>query len=235
MSRIVRFMLITTLAVLAVAPLNAQTPTPFDAWHSDLSRVVDLHVEWSRQDALRPASTAQSQLAPLEANRTPRFQSIVAHITPARIAAAQRRLLAEGVDAARIFAEEGVPSGLIVIAGVESNYDPLALSPKGARGLWQLMPETAKRFGLSVEQHTDDRIHPVHSTRAAALYLHELYLQFGDWTLALAAYNTGESRVAAAMKAADSRDFWQISGLGLLPSETRQYVPVVLGHSTRLN
>lgn len=234
MSRIVRFMLITTLAVLAVAPLNAQTPAPFAAWHSDLSRVVDLHLEQIRQEAGRPAEAAQPNFAAAE-TKAMTSENILARIAPARIAAAQRRLLALGVDAARIFAEEGVPRDLIVIAGVESNYDPLALSPKGARGLWQLMPETAKRFGLSVEERTDDRIHPVHSTRAAALYLHELYLQFGDWTLALAAYNTGESRVAAAMKAADSRDFWQISGLGLLPSETRQYVPVVLGHSTRLN
>ncbi len=227
MSRIVRFMLITTLAVLAVAPLNAQTPTPFEAWHSDLSRVVDWHLEQARQEAGHPAEAAQPNFAAAGTKAMP-SENILARIAPARIAAAQRRLLALGVDAALIFAEEGVPSGLILVAAVESSYDPLALSPKGARGLWQLMPETARRFGLRVDGQTDDRIHPVRSTHAAARYLRQLYLQFGDWTLTLAAYNAGEQAVERAIDQAGSNDFLVLSAKKLLPAETRSYIPAVL-------
>ncbi|HEV8383969.1 MAG TPA: lytic transglycosylase domain-containing protein, partial [Candidatus Acidoferrales bacterium] len=132
-------------------------------------------------------------------------------------------------DAARIFEEEGVPLELLVVAEVESGFNPLALSPKGARGPWQLMPATAQRFGLRVNGQTDERVHPERSTRAAARYLRELYAQFGDWELALAAYNAGEQRVASAIERGGTRDFWQLAQQQLLPEETRRYVPAVLG------
>jgi len=228
MSRIVRFMLITTLAVLAVAPLNAQTPALFDALRSDLNRVVDSHLEQLREDAARTAvAPPQPILAPPQ--RWPGVPELaLSGIAPEKVATAQRRLSALGVDAAQIFAAEGVPPAMIVMAGVESNYDPLALSPKGARGLWQLMPDTARRLGLRVNEQEDDRIHPTRSTRAAAQYLRELYSRFDDWPLAIAAYNAGEPRVTAAVQRASSRDFWQLSEWGLLPEETRRYVPAVI-------
>jgi membrane-bound lytic murein transglycosylase D len=145
------------------------------------------------------------------------------------VSAAQARLLGLRVDAARIFIEEGVPLELLVVAEVESGFNPLALSPKGARGPWQLMPATAERFGLRVNELVDERIHPERSTRVAARYLRELYEMFGDWRLALAAYNAGEQRVSRAVERGGTRDFWRLAELQLLPMETRRYVPAILG------
>jgi hypothetical protein len=128
----------------------------------------------------------------------------------------------------RILREEQLPVEALAVALVESGFNPLALSPKGARGIWQLMPATARRYGLTVEAANDHRTDPAHATRAAARYLRDLYTMFGDWELALAAYNAGEGRVARAISRAGVRDFDELSRRGLLPLETRNYVPAVL-------
>jgi hypothetical protein len=128
----------------------------------------------------------------------------------------------------RILEEERVPVGLLGVALVESGFNPYALSPKGARGIWQFMPATAERYGLAVGPGGDLRTHPEHSTRAAAKYLRDLYAMFGDWKLALAAYNAGEGRVQRIIKKTGIRDFDEMSRRGLLPLETRKYVPAVL-------
>lgn len=128
----------------------------------------------------------------------------------------------------RILVEEQVPIELLAVAFVESRFNPLAMSPKGARGIWQLMPATAERYGLTVEPLNDHRTHPEHSTRAAARYLRDLYRQFGDWKLALAAYNWGEGRVQRVINKTGLRDFDEMARRGLLPLETRQYVPAVM-------
>jgi soluble lytic murein transglycosylase-like protein len=125
-----------------------------------------------------------------------------------------------------ILREEGLPANLAAVALMESGGQAAALSPKGARGLWQLMPETARRYGLTVNQDRDERLDVRKSTRAAAQYLRELYARFGDWPLALAAYNAGEQRVQRALDRAGRGDFLRISRW--LPSETRQYVPAVM-------
>ncbi|HEX9199132.1 MAG TPA: lytic transglycosylase domain-containing protein [Acidobacteriaceae bacterium] len=127
-----------------------------------------------------------------------------------------------------ILRKRGVPAELAAIILVESGGRFMALSPKGARGLWQLMPDTARRYGLRVDEVQDDRIDLFKATDAAARYLHDLFVQFGDWKLALAAYNTGEANVGAAMLRAHSQDFDQLINLRMLPLETRNYVPRVL-------
>jgi len=135
---------------------------------------------------------------------------------------------------APILEEERMPVGLLSVALIESGFNPLALSPKGARGMWQFMPATAERYGLSVEPANDHRIHIEHSTRAAARYLRDLYRQFGDWKLALAAYNAGENRIQRIINKTGIRDFEEMSRRGLLPLETRNYVPTVLAAWSQL-
>jgi hypothetical protein len=125
-----------------------------------------------------------------------------------------------------ILREEGLPTELAAVVLVESGGRPTELSPKGALGLWQLMPDTARRYGLTVSRSRDDRTDLVKSTRAAARYLRDLYAQFGDWELAFAAYNAGEQAVQRAMLRTGSSDFHRL--LTSLPSETRAYVPAVI-------
>lgn len=123
-----------------------------------------------------------------------------------------------------IFKAEGVPVELVWLAEVESSFDPIARSPVGALGLYQFMPATAERFGLSLKPE-DERIVPERSASAAAKYLNVLHKRFGSWPLALAAYNAGEGRVGKLLTKHKATTFDGISDF--LPSETRMYVPKV--------
>ena len=127
-----------------------------------------------------------------------------------------------------ILEDEGIPQEIAAVVVVESGGRRNALSPKGALGLWQLMPDTARRYGLVVTPLNDDRLDVEKSTRAAAHYLNDLYQQFGSWPLTFAAYNAGERAVQKAVYRAGTPDFIQLSRLHLLPEETRNYVPAVL-------
>ena len=127
-----------------------------------------------------------------------------------------------------ILRRHGVPADLAAVILVESGGRADALSPKGARGLWQLMPDTARRYGLRVDEMRDDHLDLFSATDAAARYLHDLYAEFGDWKLALAAYNTGEANLGSAILRAHTQDFDQLTNLRMLPLETRNYVPHVL-------
>ncbi len=135
---------------------------------------------------------------------------------------------------ARVFREEGVPEWLLAIGFVESTYNPAALSSASALGIWQFIPGTGLRYGLQRTSWTDERQHPEKSTRAAARYLRDLHALFGDWRLALAAYNWGENRVARVIRKTGIRDFWTMAARGLLPQETANYVPSVLAASQLL-
>jgi hypothetical protein len=133
-----------------------------------------------------------------------------------------------------ILQEEGIPDEMAAVVLVESGGQPNALSPKGARGVWQFMPDTARRFGLTISSETDDRLDVPKSTRAAARYLRHLHAQFGDWSLALAAYNAGEMVVQNAVLSSGSKDFALLSSKRLIPAETRAYVPAVMAASQLL-
>ncbi len=123
------------------------------------------------------------------------------------------------------FVAEGLPPELVWLAEVESTFNPEACSPVGARGLFQLMPATAKELGLRTTL-PDERADPGKSARAAAHYLKQLHDQFGDWPLALAAYNSGPGRVRRTLAAAGTNSFAAIAEN--LSAETRMYVPKVL-------
>jgi membrane-bound lytic murein transglycosylase D len=124
-----------------------------------------------------------------------------------------------------IFAAELVPEQLVWVAEVESSFNPEARSPVGAAGLFQLMPETAESLGLH-RWPSDQRYQPLPSAQAAARYLKRLHAQFGDWRLALAAYNGGEGRVRGLLQRnSGPRSFEAIATR--LPAETQMFVPKV--------
>jgi len=124
--------------------------------------------------------------------------------------------------------QEGVPQDLIYLAQAESGFHPLAVSRVGARGIWQFMGSRARGYGLSHNMWVDDRQDPEKSTRAAARHLKDLYNEFGDWYLAMAAYNSGPGTVQAAVKRTGYADFWELYRRNVLPKETRNYVPIIL-------
>jgi len=123
-----------------------------------------------------------------------------------------------------IFAAEGVPVELVWLAEVESGFDARARSPAGAVGMFQLMPTTAKDLGLSLFPF-DQRKQPVPAAHAAARYLRKLHEQFGDWRLAVAAYNSGEGTVQRLLKRYAATSYERIATH--LPAETQMYVPKV--------
>jgi membrane-bound lytic murein transglycosylase D len=128
----------------------------------------------------------------------------------------------------RTLQEEGVPQDLIYLAQAESGFHLLAVSRAGARGMWQFMGSRAKGYGLERSWWVDDRQDPEKATRAAARHLKDLYDQFGDWYLAMAAYNSGPGTVQSAVKRTGYADFWELYRRNALPKETRNYVPIIL-------
>jgi membrane-bound lytic murein transglycosylase MltF len=121
-----------------------------------------------------------------------------------------------------VFHRYGLPVELKYLAVIESDLKTSALSHVGALGPWQLMPETAHDLGLKVTRGYDERTNYYKSTKAAALYLRDLYARFGDWLLVLAAYNSGPRPVLNAIQRSGSRNFWALQSF--LPAETRGHV-----------
>jgi membrane-bound lytic murein transglycosylase D len=128
----------------------------------------------------------------------------------------------------RILKEEGVPQDLIYLAQAESGFHPYAVSRAGARGIWQFMGSRARAYDLHHDVWMDERQDPEKSTRAAARHLKDLYNQFGDWYLAMAAYNSGPGTVQSAVKRTGYADFWELYHRNVLPKETRNYVPIIV-------
>jgi membrane-bound lytic murein transglycosylase D len=124
--------------------------------------------------------------------------------------------------------KEGLPQDLIYLAALESAFNPYALSTKGAKGMWQFMLGTGLLCGLKKDRWVDEREDPVKSTQAAARHLKDLYQMFGDWSLAMAAYDSGELTVQAAVERTGYADYWTLRRLHALPAETEDYVPIFM-------
>lgn len=200
-------------------PENAFATDPFTSFHASLSRAADKALAAPVRPSLRSRGSS--------------FDSPATSIAPATAQASQPTQAINRAQQLRsilepILREEQVPMELAAVALVESGGQPTALSPKGARGIWQFMPDTARRYGLVVTPGRDERLDIQRSTRAAARYLRDLHAQFGDWQLAFAAYNAGGDLVQRAIERNHSSDFMRLSNGGALPLETRRYVPAVL-------
>ncbi len=129
--------------------------------------------------------------------------------------------------------DEGLPTDLKYLAIVESALNPNAISRSGAGGLWQFMKPTARECGLKCGTYIDERMDPEKSSRAAAAYLHQLYIAFGNWELVMAAYNAGPGKIRSAIKRAGTNDYWAMSRY--LPVETQNYVPGFIAASYIMN
>ena len=132
----------------------------------------------------------------------------------------------------KIFREQGIPLDLAYLPLIESGFNPKAVSPAFAVGLWQFMYGTGKMYGLKADYWADERMDVFRATKAAAYHLKYLYKAFGSWPMVLAAYNAGAGKIERGIKRYKTKDFWKLSTVGYLKSETINYVPKFIAITT---
>jgi membrane-bound lytic murein transglycosylase D len=200
-------------------------PAPIDEV-AEMTFPVDPRLKARAEEAAKnishdmPLTVNDEVLSFLNFFQTPRGRAIVE--TGLRRSGRYREMIA------RVLHEEGVPQDLIFLAQAESAFQPLALSRAGARGIWQFVAYRGMEYGLRHTWWIDERQDPEKATRAAAQHLRDLYGQFGDWYLAMAAYNCGPGNVQKGIERTGYADFWELYKRNVLPRETRNYVPIIL-------
>ena len=221
------FVTTTWVVSFAQAQTSASSRVPFSSINEDLTEAADR--------ALAIALSNRSWMsAEAPSPRDGKVRSAVQTDSTLKVRVAIDRVNRLRPLLEPILRDEGVPVELSAVVLVESGGLPTALSRKGARGLWQFMPDTARRYGLAVDGRRDERLDVVKSTHAAAQYLRHLRLRFGDWRLALAAYNAGELAVSKTIERNQSTDVDSILASEYLPVETRSYVPAINASMNRL-
>src|SRR6202163_2197860 len=200
-------------------------PAPIDEV-AEMTFPVDPRLKARAEEAAKnishdlPLTVNDEVLSFLNFFQTPRGRAIVE--TGLRRAGRYREMIA------RVLHEEGVPQDLIYLAQAESAFQPLALSRAGARGIWQFVAYRGTQYGLRHSWWIDERQDPEKATRAAAQHLRDLYHIFGDWYLAMAAYNCGPGNVQKGVERTGYADFWELYKRNVLPRETKNYVPIIL-------
>jgi membrane-bound lytic murein transglycosylase D len=167
-----------------------------------------------------PLTVNDQVLSFLNFFQTPRGRAIVE--TGLRRAGRYRDMIS------RVLQEEGLPQDLIYLAQAESAFQPLALSRAGARGIWQFVAYRGQQYGLRHTWWIDERQDPEKATHAAAQHLRDLYSLYGDWYLAMAAYNCGPGNVQKGIERTGYADFWELYKRNVLPRETKNYVPIII-------
>jgi len=213
-------------AIKQGSPLSAHpyVPTPIESFSGLTFTANPKVMQRMRQEMLSVHSDI-----PLVMNQS--VSGAVAYLTQhARgyLESVLERLGKYGPMISKSLRQDGLPQDLVYLPGPESAYDPEALSRKGARGLWQLMPATAELYGLKVNYSVDEREDPFKSTQAAVRDLKDLYKMFGDWYLALAAYDSGPGTMQRVIARTGYADYWKLRQLHVLIPETESYVPVFL-------
>jgi membrane-bound lytic murein transglycosylase D len=200
-------------------------PAPIDEV-AEMTFPVDPRLKARAEEAAKnishdlPLAVNDEVLSFLNFFQTPRGRAIVE--TGLRRAGRYRGMIA------RVLSEEGVPQDLIYLAQAESAFQPTALSRAGARGMWQFVAYRGQEYGLRHTWWLDERQDPEKATHAAAQHLRDLYHMFGDWYLAMAAYNCGPGNVQKAIERTGYADFWELYRRNVLPRETKNYVPIIL-------
>ena len=200
-------------------------PAPIDEV-AEMTFPVDPRLKERAEEAAKnishdlPLTVNDEVLSFLNFFQTPRGKAIVE--TGLRRSGRYRDMIS------RVLKEEGVPQDLIYLAQAESAFQPLALSRAGARGMWQFVPWRGNEYGLKRTWWVDERQDPEKATRAAAQHLRDLYGLFGDWYLAMAAYNCGPGNVQKGVERTGYADFWELYRRNVLPRETKNYVPIIV-------
>ena len=200
-------------------------PAPIDEV-AEMTFPVDPRLKERAEEAAKsishdlPLTVNDEVLSFLNFFQTPRGRAIVE--TGLRRAGRYRAMIS------RVLQEEGMPQDLIYLAQAESAFQPLALSRAGARGIWQFVAYRGREYGLRHTWWIDERQDPEKATRAAAQHLRDLYKLFGDWYLAMAAYNCGPGNVQKGIERTGYADFWELYKRKVLPRETKNYVPIII-------
>src|SRR5438552_7267490 len=193
---------------------------------SDITFPVDPGLKARAEEAAKnishdlPLTVNDQVLSFVNFFQTPRGRDIVE--TGLRRAGRYREMIS------RVLREEGLPQDLIYLAQAESAFQPLALSRAGARGIWQFVAYRGQQYGLRHTWWIDERQDPEKATHAAAQHLRDLYNLYGDWYLAMAAYNCGPGNVQKGIERTGYADFWELYKRNVLPRETKNYVPIII-------